>query len=255
MLGIMNRKYLNTRNSGFAIAACVMLGLGGCSSAPQTAVTDAENDPYEQQNRAVFAFNMGVDDYVLEPAAKGYKAAVPAPARKAVSQHLEWMSLPKTAVNSSLQGRFENTALAGFRFAINALTFGTADLMEGEEMPYSEDMGQTLASYDVPEGDYLMLPFLGSTTGRGLAGRVGDFILNPLSVIPGAGASDLQNTNIATGAVSYRAQYFDQINDAKYNAVDPYSRLRSIYYQQRDGQLIDNGVENEDDDFDSFFTD
>ena len=86
-----------------------MLGLGGCSSAPQTDVTDAENDPYEQQNRAVFAFNMGVDDYVLEPAAKGYKAAVPAPARKAVSQHLEWMSLPKTAVNSSLQG-FESFA-------------------------------------------------------------------------------------------------------------------------------------------------
>ena len=127
--------------------------------------------------------------------------------------------------------------------------------MEGEEQPFPEDMGQTLAYYDVPEGDYLMLPLIGSATSRSFVGRIGDFVLNPLSVLPAEGASSVQNTNIAAGAVSYRARYFDQINDAKYNAVDPYSRLRSVYYQQRDGQLIDNGIENEaEDDFDSFFT-
>ena len=237
-----------------AIFGCAAF-LSGCSGTADIASSDIENDPYEKQNRAVFALNMGVDDYVLEPTAKAYKTVVPMPARNAVSNHLEWVSLPKTAVNSSLQGRFENASLAGFRFAINALTFGTVDLMEGEEQPFPEDMGQTLAYYDVPEGDYLMLPLIGSATSRSFVGRLGDFVLNPLSVLPAEEVSSVQNTNIAAGAVSYRARYFDQINDAKYNAVDPYSRLRSVYYQQRDGQLIDNGIENEaEDDFDSFFT-
>ncbi len=228
--------------------------LGACSSVSDIASSDVENDPYERQNRAIFAFNMGVDDYVLEPTAKAYKASVPMPVRNAVSRHLEWASLPKTTVNSTLQGRLENASLAGFRFAINALTLGTVDLMEGEDRPFNEDMGQTLARYDVPEGSYLMLPLIGSTTSRGLAGRVGDFVLNPLSVIPTEGAAELQSANIATGAISYRALYFDQINEAKYNSVDPYSRLRSVYYQQRAGQLIDNGVDSETgDEFDSFF--
>ncbi|HCV88335.1 MAG TPA: ABC transporter, partial [Alphaproteobacteria bacterium] len=30
-------------------------------------------DPYEDTNRKVFAFNMGVDSYVLEPVASGYR--------------------------------------------------------------------------------------------------------------------------------------------------------------------------------------
>ncbi len=231
------------------------LALKGCSSAPQTELTDI-SDPYEGQNRAVFAFNMAVDDYALEPVARGYRAAAPAAVQQGVSNYLEWASLPKTAINSGLQGRLENASLATFRFAINALTFGTADLLEGEERPYSEDMGQTLASYNVPEGNYIVLPFIGSTTMRGAAGYIGDFVLNPLSVVQGTEAGTVRNASIPVAAVSYRATYFDQFNDAKYNSLDPYSRLRSVYYQQRSAQLRDNGIASDnEDEFDSFFTD
>ena len=45
------------------------------------------------------------------------------------------------------------------------------------------------------------------------------------------------------------------INDVKYNSLDPYSRVRSAYFQQRYGLLVDNGLimDEQDDDFDSFF--
>ena len=41
------------------------------------------------------------------------------------------------------------------------------------------------------------------------------------------------------GIVSTRAQYFDQINEVKYNSLDPYARTRSVYYQRREGLLAD----------------
>jgi len=241
---------------GLAITsiAGICLLLTGCSSGTKSELTDI-SDPYEGQNRAVFAFNMAVDDYALEPVARGYRAAAPDSVQQGVSNYLEWASLPKTAINSGLQGRLENASLATFRFAINALTFGTADLLEGEEKPFSEDMGQTLAYYDIPEGNYVVLPFIGSTTMRGAAGYIGDFVLNPLSAVQGTEASTVRTASIPVAAISYRAVYFDQFNDAKYNSLDPYSRLRSVYYQQRSAQLRDNGLaSNDEDEFDSFFT-
>ena len=47
-----------------------------CSYVPETQSTDLR-DPYEGTNRAAFAFNMGLDTHVLEPAASAYKSAMP----------------------------------------------------------------------------------------------------------------------------------------------------------------------------------
>ena len=55
---------------GFAILVLGMLL--GCSSTPKTDRSNAR-DPYENTNRKTFAFNMGVDSYVLEPMADGYR--------------------------------------------------------------------------------------------------------------------------------------------------------------------------------------
>ena len=45
----------------------------GCAS------VENRRDPLESMNRAVFAFNEKVDDFVLEPVARGYRAIVPDP--------------------------------------------------------------------------------------------------------------------------------------------------------------------------------
>ena len=115
-------------SAGFVIVAAA-LALGACSTTPPDERSD-ERDRYESANRKVFEFNMGLDTYVLEPVASGYRDTVPDGGRRAVGNHLEWASLPSTAVNSTLQGKFENAALATLNFLVNGLTLGFADLTE-----------------------------------------------------------------------------------------------------------------------------
>ena len=246
---------------GFLVRAMMtggVLALAACSSVPLEERTDAR-DPYEETNRKVFAFNMALDDHVLEPVAKGYKDTVPDGGRNAVSNHLRWASMPSTAVNSTLQGKFENAALATLHFLVNGLTLGFADLAADDEEVTQEDFGQTLATWNVPEGSYHMVPVLGPRTTRSLGGTVVDFALNPMRVFGTGEVVDTVNAAQApVGAVSFRAQNFDAVNDVKYNSLDPYARTRSVYYQTRQGLLEDRvadraGSAVSEDEFDSLF--
>lgn len=247
-----------SRSAAFGLIVALAVAVAGCSSTPVDERADIR-DPYEDTNRKVFAFNMGVDSYVLEPVASGYRGAVPEGGRSAVSNHLRWASMPSTAVNSTLQGKYENAGLAALNFLVNGLTLGFADLTEGEDQVKQEDFGQTLASWDVPEGSYVMVPVLGPRTTRSLGGTVVDFAMNPLRVF-GTG-NTVRTINAAqgpVGAVSFRAQNFDAINDVKYNALDPYARTRSVYFQARQGLLEDRvtgaaGSAVSEDEFDSLF--
>ena len=217
----------------------LILLLGACSSLPEDKRSDLR-DPFEDTNRSVFAFNMAADSYVLEPVADGYRTIAPNGVQKAVTNHVTWVSLPSTAVNSTLQGKFENAGLAVLHFAINGLTLGFADLTQDDEQPTREDFGQTLAAADVPEGAYIEVPLLGGHSARSLTGRVVDFALNPLSVLEaGEVAQSVQAAQLPVSAVSARANDFEAINEVKYNSLDPYARARSVYYQKRKGLLED----------------
>ena len=242
--------------TGALIAAAV--ALAGCSSTPPDDRSDAR-DRYEDANRKVFAFNMDVDTYVLEPVASGYRNTVPEGGRTAIDNHLNWASMPSTAINSTLQGKFENAALATLNFLVNGLTLGFADLSEDDQKVNREDFGQTLAAYDVPEGSYLMVPVLGPRTTRSLTGNVVDFVMNPLQIFGTGNTADAVRTAQApVGAVSFRANNFEAFNDVKYNSLDPYARTRSVYYQTRLGLLEDRVAEKagsavSEDEFDSLF--
>ncbi len=213
--------------------------IASCSAAPKTQETNTQ-DPYEHANRKVFAFNMGFDTRVIEPIAKSYKSNVSENSRRAINNHLNWASLPSTALNSSLQGRFENAALATIHFAINGLAFGFADLTEEPKAIKKSDFGQTLAFAKIPEGDYLMVPFFGPHSSRNLAGRVIDTMTNPLSMFEAGGAgSTLRAAQVPTRIITFRSNNFDAINNVKYNSADAYARTRSLYYQVRDARIID----------------
>ena len=231
--------------------------LAACTAIPYDEKT-AINDPYENTNRKIFAFNLAVDDYALEPAANLYRKTAPEPVQRGVSNYVSWAEMPLTAVNSALQGKFENATLASLNFLVNGLTFGFVDLMEGEDQPKREDFGQTLTSAGIDQGPYLVVPFLGSNTVRSASGRVVDMFINPLGAFSGKTASDARTTLPIFNAVSFRATHFDTINDVKNNSLDAYARARSAYYQQRNKFLQDNlpkgEEEDELDEFETFFT-
>ena len=236
------------------------LSLGACSSLPPDQRSDVR-DPYEDANRRVFAFNMAADSYVLEPAAKGYRQIAPTAVQRAVANHIDWVGLPTTAVNSTFQGKFENATLAVLHFAINGLTLGFVELTADDKQPTREDFGQTLAAANVPEGSYVEVPLLGGHTTRSFTGRVVDFVINPLSALQaGDVGQTVQSAQLPVGALSARAEDFEAINEVKYNSLDPYARARSVYFQQRKGLLEDRLPgeisEGENDDaFDDFFGD
>ena len=242
--------------SGYVMLFLCMLA--GCSSTPEANRSES-SDPYEHANRKIFAFNMGVDSYVLEPVADGYRSNVPDAGRRGVDNHLDWAGLPSTALNSTIQGDLENAALATIHFAINGLTFGFVDLTEDPSAVEKRDFGQTLARANVPEGDYLMVPLLGAHSSRNLAGRVVDSLTNPLSFFQvGNVGSTMRTAQIPARAVAFRANNFDTFNDIKYNSIDSYARTRSLYYQMRAGALLShqNNVQAPsatDDQFDEFF--
>ena len=244
----------------FFIAAVTIPALSGCSPLIENQRSDLR-DPFENENRKVFAFNMGFDTYVVEPAADAYRTSVPIGGQRAISNHIKWAGMPSIAINSALQGKAENAGLATLNFLVNGLVLGFADLMEDDTQITEEDFGQTLAAANLPEGSFLMVPFLGPKTTRSIVGTIGDMVMNPVGTLAVSG--NLQTVNqlrVPITAIDFRARTFGAFNDVKYNAIDPYSRVRSVYYQTRAGMLKDRisssiGASKSDDEFDAFFED
>ena len=227
--------------------------LAACSGGGAQLAGDAR-DPFEGMNRWMFDFNLETDDFILEPAAKGY-LKLPAGAQAAATNFADWTSYPSTAVNSTLQGKFENAALAGIHFLVNGLTLGMADLTGKDDGPEDEDFGQTMAAWSAPEGPYLVMPFFGPGTVRSHTGALVDALTDPLGFAGTPDARTIQIVAAPVGLVAFRGNNFDQINDIKYNSADPYARTKSRYYQFREGQVRDPDADTPsaaDEAFDSF---
>ena len=231
---------LNNSSRGVVVrfvTLSLMILFAGCSSLPADQVFDTR-DPYEDSNRSVFDFNVAVDTAVIEPLARGYRS-LPGGVQTALTNHAQWTSFPSTAVNSALQGKFENAALATVNFLVNGLALGFIDLTDDADDPIREDFGQTLDSWTVPQGSYIMMPLLGPGTVRSHVGFLVDAVTNPLSYSGQGGIEAIQYTSTPIRVTTSRGNNFDQINDIKYNAADPYAKTRALYFQFRENQLND----------------
>lgn len=195
-------------------------------------------DPFESMNRRIFSFNRAMDEYVLIPVARAYKSALPEGARGRLGNMLSNFGEPVTFANSLLQGDVDHSMTTLFRFVVNS-TIGLAGMHDvaGDFglKERGEDFGQTLATYGVGDGPYLMLPFIGPSNVRDGFGSIVDGFSNPISY-------ELDTaTNIAIKAadiVHSRSLYLE-VSDEIYEAFDPYASLRSVYSQHRK-QKIEN---------------
>ncbi|MGD9537884.1 MAG: VacJ family lipoprotein [Alphaproteobacteria bacterium] len=193
----------------------------------------AEIDPLYPLNIAIFYVNGTLDWVLFEPVAEIYSAIMWDPAERAIGRAFNNLREPLTFVNDLLQFEFERAGIALGRFLINS-TFGVLglfDVAEDMNLPrHKADFGQTLHSWGIGDGIYLVLPLFGPTTLRDAVGIGVDFFIDPRQlVLEGDTALAL---NIGE-AIARRAEYFDVGNFLELYAESPYAASRAWAYQQR----------------------
>ena len=143
----------------------------------------AAEECFENVSRAVFKFNMALDDIVLEPLAKGYNK-LPSPIRIGTSNFTSNIGTLLSIPNNVLQGNFKQLGHSVGSFAINT-TVGILGFLNPAEKiglkPHKEDVGQTLGSYGIGPGCYFVLPILGPTTARDSIGLIADTFVDPFA--------------------------------------------------------------------------
>ncbi|MGH1421798.1 MAG: MlaA family lipoprotein [Hyphomonas sp.] len=238
------------------------LALSACATTQQTGTVNPQ-DPYENINRKVFAFNGGVSKYALIPVAKTYETVTPEFARDRVGDTLSNLSSPVTFANDVLQAKPARASDTLFRFLINT-TVGVGGLWDAADyfgLPgHTEDFGQTLGVWGIESGPYLVLPLLGPSNPRDLIGRGADRALDPLNWTEFAGQPDLDDdiamARAALGGLNGSIVLAEQL-EALNQQAEPYIAMRRIYMSQRDAAISDGKIDDEsafDDlpDFDEF---
>ena len=232
-----------------------LLLASGCVSVPPE--ERVAHDPWEGPNRAVYTINDAVDRATLRPVARVYNKVLPEPVRQGVTNFSRNLYVPRSSINSFLQGKPRDGVSEMFRFVINS-TFGIGGLFDiasrnGLEAK-DEDFGQTAAVWGIPQGPFVMLPFLGPQT-------LTDTILFPLDI----GSDPLYYYEVRSyrdpvtvwRIVNLRARLLP-LEDMLADSPDPYVTVRESWLQNREFQIYDGNPpvdEEEDDLFDEFFED
>ena len=228
-----------TRRFFAAIALVAAVALGGCATVPAGGGATSAVDPWENWNRKVFAFNEAVDEAVLKPAAETYRDVVPKLVRTGVDNVLGNIGDVWSTANHFLQGKLQDGLEMGMRVLTNTL-FGIGGLLdpatEAGLTRRSEDFGQTLGKWGLPQGNYLVLPLLGPSTLRDTAGTLVDRQASP-STLPKAEAdryavTALELLNVRSNLLS-TGTLIDQV------ALDKYSFIRDAYLSRRRDALYD----------------
>lgn len=223
-----------------AAAIAAALVLSGC------ATSQNPQDPLEKYNRAVFTFNDAVDRTVLKPTATAYKNTLPSFAQTGVNNFFGNLSDVWSAVNNLLQGKGQAGMGDVTRVAVNS-TFGIMGLLdiasEAGIQKHNEDFGQTLGTWGVPSGPYLMLPLLGPSTVRDTAALPADMAGDPWGYKEPV---NWRNIGKAVNIVDKRANLLDASNLLEEAALDRYEFIRDGYMQRRQSQVYDGNVPRQD---------
>jgi phospholipid-binding lipoprotein MlaA len=213
------------------LLSSLIFGIAGCATnkAPVN-----PQDPYENINRKIFAFNMAFDHAFIRPVAKVYDVVLPWQVKKGVSNFFDNIGDVTSAANELLQLDFPQTIADLARVAINT-TIGIGGLFDvatqlGIERD-AEDFGVTLAHWGSRNTPYIVLPILGPFTIRDAVGfPINYLILSPWGYIR---SPAIAWSTAGLYFVQRRAQLLigDKVVE---QAFDPYVFIRDAYLQRRD---------------------
>ena len=199
------------------------------------------NDPLVSYNRTVYSFNNAADKVILKPISQAYHHVVPDPAERRVGRFFNNLGEPLNIVNNILQGKVDGALNSTYRFVVNSTVgvLGFFDVAASYQVARKpEDFGQTLATWGVKPGPYLMMPLYGPTNLRDGFGQivsfgayfpVNDITENPTSrvLLTGLNIVDIRAGLLSTDALLERQ-------------LDPYLFLKEVYEQTRLSSIYDN---------------
>ena len=195
------------------------------------------DDPLQNFNRKVYAFNDFADRVAIRPVAVGYRKITNDTSRRLVSNFFANIESPITIVNDVLQANVKEAAKATGRLIINT-TIGVAGIFD----PASElgihssttDFGVTLAKWGVPEGPYLVLPLWGSSTFRDLGKFADGYYLDPLTIYARHHHFNYEAQHLPTllHLISLRSTGIEAEGLLE-GVYDPYIFYRDAYRQRR----------------------
>src|SRR5262245_35157968 len=198
-----------------------------------------EYDPWQGINRKIFRFNDTLDQWVLEPVAKGWDCIAPEPVERGIGNFFSNLRFPVNLVNNLLQGKGVEGAKTLGRFTVNTLLGVGGFLDPASDLglgPEEEDFGQTLGVWGVPAGPYLVLPVLGPSSLRDApalavdsAAAITPFFIDGW-ILVGARLVDVVNT---------RAKFLEAVSEAKAASLDYYTFVRNAFVQRRQAQVED----------------
>jgi phospholipid-binding lipoprotein MlaA len=215
------------------LAALLAVLLAGCATP-----LPRNDDPHEKFNRKMYAFNDFADRTVIRPVAVGYRKITNNTSRRLISNFFANIESPITIANDVLQANPKEAFKATSRLVINTTigVLGFFDPASELSIEASEtDFGVTLAKWGVPEGPYLVLPLLGSTTGRDIAAfPVDRFALDPMSWYASSHSFSFDAQYLPTLAylISLRSSAIDAEGLLE-GVYDPYVFYRDAYRQRR----------------------
>ena len=211
-------------------------------------------DCFEKVNRATFKFNQALDGVIFEPLAKAYRI-LPSPVRAGTSNALDNISNLVTIPNNILQGDFKKAGQNTVRFAVNTTVgiVGIFDVAKNIGLPEyeKEDFGQTFGKLGMREGCYVVIPVLGPSTVRDVAGSLtgmlgGDPWYNITAGKDTQHFSDFDYwTSKATSGIDFRAKNIETFENLENNSIDFYASIRSLYLQDRQKKIGNSNNLNE----------
>jgi phospholipid-binding lipoprotein MlaA len=218
------------------LSALLLVLLSACATTAIVTEAPHAEDPWEQANRQIHAFNMGADRYVLRPVAVTYTTVVPRPIRRGLNNVFTNLRSTVSIVNLALQGRGRDAGEQLGRFLINTVygVGGLWDVASDGNLPdHSTDMGLTLASWGWDESRFIMLPLLGPSTVRDGSSWPVDRWIDPVwhRYVQRVGWSVP-----VVSVINTRANLLP-LDEQLDSAFDSYSFLRDSWLQRRHYQI------------------
>ena len=191
-------------------------------------------DPLSGWNRVMFQFNDRFYFWLLKPVARGYRAVIPTPVRSGIKNFFHNLTTPIRMASCILQGKGQAAGTEFVRFIINSTVgvLGFGDPAKGwfKLDPSEEDLGQTLGTYGIGDGFYIVWPILGPSTLRDSVGMIGDWFLNPVSYVDPTEAYLGITAAETVNETSFRIGDYESFKEA---AIEPYTAFRDAYIQYR----------------------